>query len=266
MATIPDRTSVGDLLRDWRQRRRLSQLDLALEAGISARHLSFVETGRSAGSRDLLFLLAERLKMPLRIRNLLLIAGGFAPAHRETPLAASEMATARAAVEAILKGHEPFPALAVDRTWHMVAANAAVPPLLHAAASGLLEPPVNVLRVSLHPEGIAASIDNFAEWRHHVLERLRLQIDQTGDAELEALLAELSAYPAPRSTRPPVFQGGIAVPLRIRDRDGRTLSFLSTTTVFGTALDVTLSELALECFYPADDATRKALLDAASPT
>ncbi len=262
MATLSLRPTVGDLLRDWRQRRKLSQLDLALEAGISARHLSFVETGRSEGSRELLSLLAERLRMPLRMRNLLLMAGGFAPVHRETALAAPEMAAVRAAVDAILKGHEPFPALAIDRSWRMVAANAAVAPLLHAAKPHMLEAPVNVLRLSLHPDGIASSIENLAEWRHHILERLRAQIEQTGDAELEALLAELSAYPSPRSPRPQTSQGGIAVPLRVRMQDGAVLSFLSTTTVFGTALDVTLSELALECFYPADDATRDALFEA----
>jgi len=259
MASLPNSIRVGDFLRDWRQRRKLSQLDLALDTGISARHLSFVETGRSAGSRDLLLRLAAGLNMPLRARNLLLLAGGFAAEHCETPLSAPEMAIAHDTIETILKGHEPFPALAVDRHWQMVASNTAISPLLHAAKPHMLEAPINVLRLSLHPDGIASSIVNLAEWRHHILERLRMQVDHTGDLNLEALLTELAAYPAPRSSQPHT-PPGIAVPLRIRTADGKILSFLSTTTIFGTALDLTLSELMLECFYPADDATRETLL------
>lgn len=259
MASLPNQMSVGDFLRDWRQRRKLSQLDLALDAGISARHLSFVETGRSAGSRELLLRLADRLRMPLRARNLLLLAGGFAAEHRETALSAPEMAAAHGAIETILKGHEPFPALAVDRHWQLVAANTAITPLLHAAKPHMLEAPVNVLRLSLHSDGIASSIVNLSEWRHHVLERLRVQVDHSGDPVLGALLTELAAYAAPRSGKRHG-PAGIAVPLQVRTAEGAVLSFLSTTTVFGTALDLTLSELMLECFYPADDFTREILL------
>ncbi|WP_207450038.1 MmyB family transcriptional regulator [Roseomonas marmotae] len=251
--------TVGDLLREWRLRRRRSQLDLALDAEVSTRHLSYVETGRASASREMLLRLAEHLGMPLRQRNQLLMAGGFAPHYPERPLQAPDMAAARGAVEAILKGHEPFPALAVDRHWHLLAANDAVAPLLAGAAPELLAPPVNVLRLSLHPRGLAPWIENLPEWRAHLLERLRAQIDQSGDPVLAALHVELSAYPCPPAGQAEPM-GGIAVPLRIRPPgQDRALSFLSTTTVFGTPVDVTLSELALECFYPADEATRRAL-------
>jgi len=264
-ATIRDtatQATVGDLLRDWRQRRKLSQLDLAMDAEISARHLSFIETGRAAPSRSMLLRLAEQLDLPLRERNALLLAGGFAPAFAERPLDAPDMAAARAAVEAILKGHEPFPAVAVDRHWTLVAANGALGPLLAGVSPELLQPPVNVLRLSLHPQGLAPRIENLPEWRNHLLARLRQQIDQSGDPVLETLWQELRAYPCPAS-RTPHAPIGIAVPLQLRveadGEDAGILSFLSTTTVFGTPVDVTLSELALECFYPADEATRRAL-------
>jgi hypothetical protein len=240
----------------------LSQLDLAGEAEVSTRHLSFLESGRASGSRDMLLRLAERLAMPLRARNELLVAAGFAPAHSERPLDAPDMAAARAAVQAVLDGHAPFPALAVDRHWTLLAANAAVPPLLAGASPALLRPPVNVLRLSFHPEGLAPRIDNLAEWRTHLLARLLIQMDQTGDPVLGELYAELWSYPSRASRRPPEPPGGIAVPLRLRHPDtGTMLSFISTTTMFGTPTDVTLAELALECFYPADDATRKTILD-----
>lgn len=256
--TAPPLPPAGHLLREWRQRRKRSQMDLALDAEVSTRHLSYVETGRASASREMLLRLAEHLDIPLRQRNLLLMAGGFAPHYPERPLQAPDMAAARGAVEAILKGHEPFPALAVDRHWHLVAANAALAPMIQGAATRLLEPPVNVLRLSLHPEGLASRIENLPEWRAHLLERLRMQVERSGDAELAALHAELAAYPYPAGS--PTITGGIAVPLRIRvPGQARALSFLSTTTVFGTPVDITLAELALECFYPADDATRQAL-------
>ena len=251
-------TPVGLHLRQWRQRRRMSQLDLASEASISTRHLSFVETGRAQPSREMLLHLAERLEVPLRDRNVLLVAAGFAPSFPERGLDDRAMQPARRAVELILAGHEPHPALAVDRHWQLVSANRAVPPLLAGAAAALLRPPVNVLRLSLHPEGLAPRILNLAEWRAHLLARLRRQIELTADDTLIALLAELSTYPAGVSTSPPTDHGGIAVPLRLATPRG-VLSFLSTTTVFGTPVDVTLSELALETFFPADRATAEAL-------
>lgn len=253
---------VGDLLRDWRQRRRLSQLDLALEAEVSARHLSFVETGRSSPSRDLILNLADRLAVPLRDRNTLLVAGGYAPAFPERRLDDPALAAARRAMELVLAGHEPFPALAVDRRWTMVLANRAVAPLLAGIDAAHLKPPVNVLRLSLHPRGLAPRIVNLAEWRAHLLDRLRRQVEQTADAALQDLQRELLAYPRPAGPPHPGpagdrAYGGVVVPLRLRT-DGGILSFFSTTTVFGTPVDVTLSELALEAFYPADAATAAA--------
>jgi transcriptional regulator with XRE-family HTH domain len=263
MRTAPSPAgTVGQQLREWRLRRRRSQLDLSLDAEISQRHLSFVESGRSLPSREMVLRLAEELDVPLRERNALLLAAGYAPMFQERPLTDPAMQAARAAVDLVLKGHEPFPALAVDRHWTLVAANAAVPPLLEGVADlSLLQPPVNVLRLSLHPGGLAPRILNLAEWRAHILERLRQQVWTTADAVLAALADELAALPAPRA-RPRLVEqrdyAGVAVPLELATPAG-TLSFLSTTTVFGTPVDVTLAELAIEAFFPADEATAKTL-------
>ncbi|MFZ1104330.1 MAG: helix-turn-helix transcriptional regulator [Hyphomicrobiaceae bacterium] len=253
---------VGDLLRAWRQRRRMSQLDLALEAEVSTRHLSFVESGRAQPSREMVLHLAERLEVPLRERNLLLVAAGFAPVFRERALQDPALAAARRAIDLVLKGHEPYPALAIDRHWSMAAANAAATRLVAGVDPSLLEPPVNVLRLSLHPQGLSPRIANLAEWRAHLLERLRRQLELSADPVLADLLKELEAYPGivggRRSIAPPADLGGVVVPLQVAT-DAGMLSLFSTTTVFGTPLDVTLSELALECFYPADTATAEAL-------
>jgi len=248
--------TVGDMMRNWRRRRRMSQLSLALDADVSARHLSFVESGRARASREMLMRLADQLAMPLRERNRLLLAGGYAPMHGERALDAPDMAAARAAVETVLKGHEPFPALAIDRRWSLVAANAGAAALMAGAAPRLLAPPVNVLRLSLDPEGLAPKILNLAEWRHHLLGRLRAEAMASGDEALMQLQAELAALPAPVSKTPPGEVAKIAVPLILRAPSGEPLSLISTTTVFGTASDVTLSELTLECFFPADEPTR----------
>jgi transcriptional regulator with XRE-family HTH domain len=256
---LSSRAGVGELLRDWRQRRRLSQLELAGEADISTRHLSFIETGRSQPSRSMLLRLAERLDMPLRARNELLNAAGFAALYAERPLDAPEMSVARRTIDAVLAAHAPFPALAVDRHWTLVASNAAVGALLAGVSAELLQGAVNVLRLSLHPDGLAPRIVNLGEWRAHLLARLQQQIDRSGDAQLVALHAELAAYPSRGEVHSHDLDA-IAVPLRLRvDGQAEPLSLISTTTVFGTPVDVTLSELALECFYPADDATRAAL-------
>jgi transcriptional regulator with XRE-family HTH domain len=261
---LPMQSGVGDLVREWRQRRRLSQLELAGEADISTRHLSFVENGRSVPSRSMLLRLAERLDMPLRARNEMLHAAGFAALYSERPLDAPEMSVARRTVDAVLDAHAPFPALAVDRHWTLVASNAAVAPLLAGVPAALLQGPVNVLRLSLHPDGLASRIENLAEWRAHLLARLQQQIDRSGDARLAALHAELAAYPTRAGDARAHDFGGIAVPLRLHlDGQREPLSLISTTTVFGTPVDVTLSELALECFYPADERTRAALQAAA---
>jgi transcriptional regulator with XRE-family HTH domain len=261
MATAANATKpVGDLLREWRQRRRMSQLDFASDAEISTRHLSFLETGRSQPSRDMILKLAERLDVPLRERNLLLTAAGYAPLFPQRKLDDPKLQSAREAVELVLKGHEPMPAIAIDRHWTMVAANGAVQPLLAGIAPALLNPPVNVLRLSLHPDGLAPRIENLSEWREHLFERLRRQIDLTADPVLIELLDELRGYPNLAAGRPgrSVDYAGVVVPLRLRTEHGM-LSFFSTTTVFGTPIDVTLSELAIESFFPADAETSAAL-------
>jgi transcriptional regulator with XRE-family HTH domain len=250
---------VGDLLRDWRQRRRMSQLDLACAADISTRHLSFVETGRSQPSREMLMRLSERLAVPLRERNAMLLAAGYAPLYRERRLDDPALGVARHAIELVLRGHEPYPAIAVDRHWNVVAMNRAAPMLLQGAAAWLLQPPVNVLRAALHPQGVAPRIVNFAQVRHHLLSRLQQQVDASGDRELAALHAELSALPGQGDAgEEAVDYGGVLVPLQLRTEQG-VLSFFSTLTVFGSPLDITLSELAVEAFFPADEATAEIL-------
>jgi len=254
---------VGALLREWRQRRRLSQLDLASEAEISIRHLSFLETGRALPSRDMVLHLAKRLEIPLRERNLLLVAAGYAPVFQERSFADPELSAARQTMELVLAAHAPNPAIAIDRHWTLIAANRSVAPLLSGIDEALLNPPVDVLRLSLNPKGLAPRIDNLAEWRAHLLERLRRQIDVSADAVLVELLKELRAYPSPPLQGNGLGSGaGIAVPFRLRHGD-RVLSFLSTTTVFGTPVEITLSELALESFFPADAETAEAVRELA---
>jgi transcriptional regulator with XRE-family HTH domain len=249
--------TVGPLLRDWRKRRRLSQLDLALEAGVSARHLSFVETGRSRPSADMVLQLADRLEVPLRNRNQLLLAAGHAPVFEQHDLEDPELAPVRKAIDLILDGHEPYPAVVIDRAWEMLGANSAVALLTQGVAPELMEPPVNVLRVSLHPEGVAPRIANLGEWRGHLLDRLERQIALTGDPALETLREELLGYPAPERG-PASADPEIAVPLRLRSHAGE-LSFISTVATFGTAVEVTASELSIESFFPADERTAQVL-------
>lgn len=246
----------GDLLRQWRERRRMSQLALAVEAEISSRHLSFVETGRSVPSRDLVLHLAEQLELPLRERNQLLLAAGYAPVYQETPLDEPQMAEVRAAVRQLLTGHQPYPAVVVDRAWNLVDANASVAIFTDPVAPELLEPPANALRVSLHPQGMAPNIVNLGEWRAHLLGRLRRQVALTADSGLARLLDELRAYPCdgPEPDIELPGAGDVFVPLRVRHQ-GRVLTFFSTIATFGTPLDITLAELAIESFFPADRET-----------
>ena len=253
---------VGNLLRDWRKRRHLSQLDLACDADISARHLSFLETGRSKPSREMVLLLSDQLEIPLRDRNNLLVAAGYAPVFQERPLVDPALQVARNVVDLILAGHEPYPALAVDRHWSLIASNRTVPLLIAGVDTSLLTPPVNVLRLSLHPRGLAPRIANLGEWRSHLLARLRRQVDVSADPVLAQLLTELSGYSigcrkeyGPETSKD---YAGVAVPFQFVT-EGGILSFLSTTTVFGTPVDITLSELALESFFPANAATADAL-------
>jgi transcriptional regulator with XRE-family HTH domain len=248
--------SVGELLRGWRERRRLSQLELAGQAEVSTRHLSFVETGRSAPSRQMLLHLAEQLDVPLRERNQLLLAAGYAPFYSEAPLDSPALAPMQLALKQVLNGHEPYPALVVDRLWNLLDANAAIEMLIAGSAEHLLKPPINVLRLSLHPEGLAPRIINLAEWRSHLLGRLHRQATNSADPELHWLYDELVAYPSGGATVDPAVAPltDVVVPLRLRV--GTTeLSFLSMVSTFGTPVDITLAELSIESFFPADPET-----------
>src|SRR6201996_208498 len=248
---------VGEQLRSWRERRRVSQLDLSLQAGISARHLSFVETGRSKPSSGLILRLTEELDVPLRERNVLLLAGGVAPAYPEHGLDAPPLSAITEGMGQVITAQLPNPALAVDGHWELIDANDAVSLLTEGTSAELMEPPVNVLRVSLHPDGMAPRILNLAQWRQHVLFRLRRQADRSGDPFLHELHEELSGYPGGGGAGEPDGAGeaaDVVLPMRIRVGDAE-LSFLSTTTVFGSPLDITVAELAIESFYPADGAT-----------
>lgn len=253
----PTQPALGDQLRDWRRRRHLSQETLAGLAGISSRHLSFVETGRSVPSRAMLLRLTDKLDVPLRERNRMFTAAGYAPIYGERPWEDERLDSTRRTIELLLRGHEPFPALAVDRHWNMQAANRAVAPFLRGVASHLLEPPINVLRLSLHPDGVAQRVLNLGQWRAHVLHRLQQQVESTGDAVLAALLRELESYPGPEPVEDST-PDAIVVPMKLRSEFGE-LTFLSTTTVFGNPVEVTLSELAIESFFPADPRTAKVM-------
>ena len=263
MAGTSSQPRVGPLLREWRKRRRLTQLDLALDAGISARHLSFVETGRSSPSAEMVLLLAEQLEVPFRERNHLLLAAGYAPAFPLRSLEDPELAPVREALDLILTGHEPYPALVVDRGWNMVAANSPIASLADWIDPDLLEPPVNAMRVGLHPRGLARWMLNLGEVRAHFVGRLRRQVAIGGDAGLAALLEEVEAYPAPAYEGEPASPSAtreILTPLmRLRAPDGSELSLFATVATFGTALEVTTSELSIELAFPADAASAEML-------
>lgn len=255
---------VGDLLREWRERRRLTQIDLALDTEISQRHLSFVELGRSHPSREMILRLCEKLDVPLRERNVLLVSAGFAPDFPERPLNDPSLAAARRAFDSMLLGFEPNPAFVVDRHWTIVKANKAGSFLLETVDSALLEPPVNMLRIGLHPKGFTPQIINYAEWRKYILEYLSRQIELTADTFLVELLEELKSYPKPKPIKcvssPPAKTeyARFAVGLHLKSEAG-IMSLFVTTTVFGTPIDVTLSELAVEVFFPADAETAQIL-------
>lgn len=258
MTPSATRAGVGELLREWRSRRRISQLDLATEAGVSARHLSFVETGRAKPSREMVLTLAEHLDVPLREQNALLLAAGFAPVFSETSLDAEEMGPVRRALETILSGHEPYPAVIVDRQWEIVASNGPAQIVLQGVSEELLAPPVNALRVTLHPDGMAPRILNFGEWSAHLITRLRRQALLSQDPALVELERELLAYPGVEAASGAVEPAEMLfVPLRLQLPDGAQLSMLSTLATFGTALDITLEELSIEAFFPADTATEE---------
>jgi transcriptional regulator with XRE-family HTH domain len=261
---------VGPLLREWRERRGRTQLDLALDAGVSTRHLSFVETGRSAPSAEMVLLLAERLDIPLRERNHLLLAAGYAPTFAEHSLNDPSLGRVRQALHTILSGHDPYPAVVVDRNWDLVAANAAMAALTATVDPELLEPPVNVMRVGLHPRGLASSIINLVEVRAYFLGRLQRQVAMSGDEALSALLDEVTDYPAPANEHEPASPVGttdILTPrIRLRAPDGTELALLATVATFGTAVEITTSELSIELTYPADVASAEALRKLAANT
>jgi transcriptional regulator with XRE-family HTH domain len=275
-AALPAQQSFGARLHQWRRHRGLTQLSLSLRAEVSTRHLSWLETGRAEPSRAMVLRLAEQLELPLRERNAWLTAAGYAPLYRERALDDAALAPARALLQRLLQAHEPAPALAVDRHWQLVAHNRMVEPLLRAAAPELLQPPVNVLRLSLHPRGLAPLIENLPAWRAHVLQRLQRQATATGDPVLAALRDELQALPAPAAggnstdevsgvdgtghTDAPAAGAlsDLAVPLTLTGPWGR-LNFITTVTVFGAPHDVTLSEIAIETLLPADAGTAQAL-------
>lgn len=258
---MPAAHPLGELLKTWRSRRRCSQLQLALDAKVSPRHLSFIETGRSQPSKELLLHLAETLEVPLRERNRLLLAAGYAPSYRETPLDDDAMAPVRAALHTILSGHEPFPAVVVDLHWNLVLANGTARRLLSLLVDpSLLTGTPNVLRASLHPSGLARFLGNLAEYSAHVLGRLQRQLHATGDPKTKALFDELRAYPnlaAPHTLAEPAAQ--LFIPMTLRPPHGPPLAFFSTVATFGTALDVTMAELAIESFFAADAQTAEAV-------
>jgi transcriptional regulator with XRE-family HTH domain len=259
VTTIATRSPrLGALLKMWRSKRRVSQLDLAARAGVSPRHLSFVETGRSKPSREMVLHLAEQLDVPLRDRNVMLTAAGFAPLYRESALDAPELASVREAIQVILANHEPCPAFVIDGAWNLLEANAGVAGFLSLISPELLEPPLNVIRASLHPRGLSRYIVNFDEYAAHVVERLRRQLASTSDPGLDALLDEVCGYPnvaravGDIALLPPP---AAVLPMHFRLDDGTELRFFSTMTVFGSPLDVTIAELAIESFFPADEVT-----------
>ena len=259
MATA-EQAGVGEMLRSWRERRRLTQMDLALDAGVSTRHLSFVETGRSRPGRQMLLQVLEQLDIPLRERNRILLAAGHAPAFPERDLDAAELAPVREALELILSRHEPYPAIAVDRHWNIVATN----PWTQALTSvvdvdpKLLEPPVNAMRLSFHPSGLAPAIVNLATWHAHFRERIVRQLELSADVELAALLEEIDGY-APEDPDASVGPGGLPGPLKVLAPGGGELSFFGVFATFDTPFEVTTSELAIELLFPADAATTEAM-------
>lgn len=263
VAAAPE-AGVGALLREWRVRRRISQLELALRADSSARHISFIETGRSRPSQEMVLRLADHLDVPVRERNALLIAAGYAPHYPERPLDDPAMDGLREGLQRLLRSYEPFPALIVDGTYRVLAANSGITTLLDGVAEPLLTPPLNAMRITLHPQGLAPRIRNFREWRAHLLHQMERQLAVLRSAPLRAVYEEVSAYPLPDPVGEERAAEGAAVPFALPmviEHGGRTLSFVSTIATFNTPMDVTVSELALETFLPADAETAATLME-----
>lgn len=262
MSVTKDRASVGSMLRDWREDRRRSQLDLSLDVGVSTRHLSFVETGKAKPSPELVLALAEHLNVPLRERNTMLLAAGYAPRYQQTPLEDAALSTVRQALSDLIHAHDPYPAVVVDRRWDLIMSNTGAQAFLDGVAGHLIEPPANVYRITLHPDGMSKRVENLAEWSHHLLATLDRQVAVTRDPRLQALLDEVSSYPNIRElgsawrTRSDV--PTVLIPLRVRvgdDAAANVQSWFSTNTTIGTPVDITLEELHVELFHPADQAT-----------
>lgn len=249
---------VGPLLRQWRERRRISQLDLAISADVSARHVSFIETGRSRPSASMILRLAEELDIPVRERNALLVAAGHAPAYPESSLDEPALAPLRGAIDQLLRGYEPFPALVFDAGYDVVAANQAVSVMLDGVADHLLEPPMNAMRLALHPDGLGPRITNFLQVREHLLHRISRHLDTWQSDRLRALYDEVSAYPVRAGEQTSGQETAFALPIRLL-RGDTELSLISAVATFNTPLDVTVSELAIETFLPADPETAKLL-------
>lgn len=260
MTTLATGTGIGPLLRGWRERRRLSQLELALRADSSARHISFIETGRARPSEEMVLRLADHLDVPVRERNALLLAAGYAPRYAETPLDDPSLGTLREGIEQLLAGYDPYPALVVDGSYTVVAANRGIAMLLDGIPEHLLTPPMNAMRITLHPQGLAPRIRNLREWRGHLLAQMERQIALARSEPLRRLYDEVSAYPLPETATDPGDREDpspypyFALPMRI-EHDGHVLSFVSSISTFNTPMDVTVAELAIETFLPADPAT-----------
>ena len=239
----------GVLLRRWRERRRITQIDLAFAADSSTRHLSCLETGKAQPSREMIVRLARVLEVPLRERNDLMLAAGFAPVFHETKI--DGLSAARSAMDRVLQAHKPYPAFVVDRHWNVVLSNGALPQLYEGCAQALLTQPVNAMRLILHPQGMGPRILNYAAWKTYSLDLMQRQIEANADPVLSSLHSEVAAYRIPgQPDGPATFDetDRLATPLRIATRLG-VMSFLNTLTIFGTANDVTLSELALEMLF-----------------
>ncbi|MFC9246235.1 helix-turn-helix domain-containing protein [Streptomyces sp. NPDC057136] len=255
--------TVGGLLREWRHSRRLSQLDLALAAGISPRYVSLVETGRSRPSAEIVLRLAVQLEVPLRHRNRLLVAAGFAPQYRERPLDEPDMSAVRDAVARVLHAHEPYPALVVDRRWNILMVNAPVDRFLADVDPDLLVAPVNMVRLGLDPRGLASRIVNLAEVRSLFRARLSRQVAKTGDPMVGALFDEFLAEYEPDGSVPQL-ESEVATPMIFRLPEGE-LRLFSTITTFGTPQDITLEEISIESYYPADPESAAILRSIARP-
>ena len=247
---------MGELIRGWRERRQLSQLQLAHRADVSTRHVSFVETGRSKPTRTMIERLATHLEVPLRERNQLLLAAGFAPIHPQRSLAAPELLAVSHALQSLLDAHLPHPALVLDRVWDIVDRNAATDLLMEGCAAHLLEPPVNAVRLTLHPDGLAPRIGNLGQWRTHLIGQVRHRAQRTGDRRLHDLAAEVAAYPGDDAGTP--VRSEVVIPLELTIGDTQ-VRFFSISAAVESALDVTVDELRVEAFYPADEMTRQLL-------